>query len=721
MKKQKSKVRRLTTVQRIFVSYICICLVPIVLLTGALALSSYRTRQREEATRQTHVAESVARTLDSEFRRIKNLSLQLRDTSWVKKRGAVPGLYDEEFDINHKIAISSDLRGYTNANGILRRLSLVFPEKKEVFSSTGMYTAEDFFHSYSMERNQPPLEPQTVYDHLEPYLDGSLVTGAQLGMTGSSKGKIFYVEQLGNNLRSFLLAEISPASIRYMVSMIVPSDMVQFQIQTDSDSLTTLFLNPGNSKYEYALPSNYFPVKLVSGFTSVSGFSRRDALVVSVLVLVCLSFSINLALILTRLTYRPVKELLKHIQSKHTDTGGHMDDFALIEQAVSQLHTENETVLRMAEKYRENARETCLRRLLMDDYTPAQASEKLQEFDIPFSDDLCYFVLLMEQNKEAGSLDLPLEEALSQFDLQYETVTLSKKRTATIIAIRQEERSRLDLPTLIQRIIFTCREHSDDQPAVICGKPESGISGIARSYANAAERMQSRLSDTIRSAASERRYYFPTEWAMQLINHVKFGQEDLSREILVRLQQENEKKNMDMQHLLTMLAQTYGNIIRELAADPQKYEAQFDAIANESTADGMWEQMFRLNKMICCEKTATNQDANIELQLVAYVKEHLTDPDISLKELSSRFNLSVSAISKLFKRACGINFYDFLLSSRMDTACEIIKTQKISLSAVARAVGYENEYSFKRAFSRFYGMSVSEYLRKNNAGMNIDK
>ncbi len=64
-----------------------------------------------------------------------------------------------------------------------------------------------------------------------------------------------------------------------------------------------------------------------------------------------------------------------------------------------------------------------------------------------------------------------------------------------------------------------------------------------------------------------------------------------------------------------------------------------------------------------------------------------------LVDLGERFSLSVSAVSKLFKRVCGINFYDFLLSGRMELACEMLKNNKLSLGAVARAVGYENEYS----------------------------
>ena len=145
---------------------------------------------------------------------------------------------------------------------------------------------------------------------------------------------------------------------------------------------------------------------------------------------------------------------------------------------------------------------------------------------------------------------------------------------------------------------------------------------------------------------------------------------------------------------------------------PARYAAEFDAVSSAQTDDGMWGALYRVNALFCAGKTASQQAGDTEQQVVEYVKEHLTDPDLSLKDLGDRFNLSVSAVSKLFKRVCGINFYDFLLSGRMELACEMLENKKITLAAAARAVGYENDYSFKRAFSRFYGVSVSEYLRR---------
>ena len=718
MEKKRTRLRRFSTKQRILISYICICLVPIILLAGAFAVSSFRARAREEDTRRLHISDSAASTVDYEFYRLRNLSQQLSSTTWVKKRMVSSPIFQEDFSLSQRISICSDLRGYTATSGILSRLSLVFPEKDEVYSSTGLYTTEDFFHSFSLERDQEPLSPETVYENVDDYLSGSLISGADLGMTGGSAQKLFYLsglEQQTSQLRCFLLAELNPERIQYMVSAIVTSDLAEFSINTADTALVHLSLRPGESLVRYEFQSRYFPVTMVSGFHAAPAVHSQDMAPLAILVLVCLSFSFNLAVFLTKLTYRPIQELVIRMEGKRSRDKEQMDDFEAIAQAVTQLHTAHENVLRMAEQYRENARETCLRKLLQGDYTAVQAGEKCREFDIPFPDTMAYTVLLVE----GSGLALPLEEALSKAELPYELVSLSKTRTAVIWAEERQDRSNPD--RLVRQVIAACGESSDADPTYGCGSPMPGIVGIAHSYYDALAQLESKLSDRIRGAASKQSWYFPTEWSMELINHVRFGQEELAEALLCRLRQENDESDPNTKQLITVLAQTYGRIIQELAADPSSYGPQFDAIASERTLAGMWQQLLSLNHMFCTERAGANRETTLELQLVNYVKEHLTDPDISLKELSGRFNLSVSAISKLFKRSCGINFYDFLLSRRMNTACEILKTQDIALSAVARAVGYENEYSFKRAFSRFYGISVSEYLQKAGSEMNQDK
>ncbi|MFQ7725195.1 MAG: hypothetical protein ACLRI7_01965 [Ruthenibacterium lactatiformans] len=46
---------------------------PVVILAGVLAVSTFRAQQREDAARQAHTAELAARTLDAEFKRVQGL------------------------------------------------------------------------------------------------------------------------------------------------------------------------------------------------------------------------------------------------------------------------------------------------------------------------------------------------------------------------------------------------------------------------------------------------------------------------------------------------------------------------------------------------------------------------------------------------------------------------------------------------------------------------
>lgn len=98
-------------------------------------------------------------------------------------------------------------------------------------------------------------------------------------------------------------------------------------------------------------------------------------------------------------------------------------------------------------------------------------------------------------------------------------------------------------------------------------------------------------------------------------------------------------------------------------------------------------------------------------QIVAYVNEHYRDCNISLKDLSDSFNSSISAVSRSFKRATGVNFSEYLTAMRMTRAKELLR-QGSSVHSVATSVGYENDYSFRRAFERSEGMRLQDFRSK---------
>lgn len=98
--------------------------------------------------------------------------------------------------------------------------------------------------------------------------------------------------------------------------------------------------------------------------------------------------------------------------------------------------------------------------------------------------------------------------------------------------------------------------------------------------------------------------------------------------------------------------------------------------------------------------------------IVAYVDSHYTCSDLSLKELSDRFGMSVSAISKAFKELTGIKFFEYVSGLRMEKAKLLLQSDYYDIKTIAAMVGYDNEYSFKRAFLRYEDVRPRDYAER---------
>ena len=713
MEKGKKRSRGLTTVQRMYLSYVAICLIPMVVLTGALSLFMCRSYRRETASEQQRLAQTVSQAMDAEFHRARSLGQMLSDARWVKRRGAAPGLYDDQFDLRTKLDLCEDLRGY-RGSGAISQIAVVFPRKGEVFSSSGFYQTEDYFHTFSLGKDQQMLEPQQVYDHLPD--QGALVNGSDLGMTGMSAHKLFFVEELEYNdpMRCFLMVELDCSAIRNQIECLASDQMRSASIVDVDGPLLSVRFGAEEREEVYQCRSVCFPVDLVATFPRIRLIDPRGMGLIAALVLLVVALAARIAGYLTKRTYRPLKDLVERVSGdSQPPCGG--NEYALIEESISRLYTERENVLQVVERYRATARGNLLRQLLQGYFDGEEALEKMREFGIAFTNQMAYLVILVEE-RGAGHGSVALEEPLSGLDALYEIAELSKTRFAAIIGAVPGEQP---LPTpqeIARQIAGSYDARYETSPLLTYGAVEQGILGISKSYYVASEYLSARLSNNTRFAQPDKSFYYPTEWELQLLNRIRAGQQTMAQTILGEIRSENERRGVSRIHLhqlIRMLAQTYERMIQELDPQPERYEPLFGALDAGQTPETMWDALYRINEAFCRGRSDQEKGEDTERLIVDYVKEHLTDPNLSLKVLGERFSLSVSAVSKLFKRVCGINFYDFLLSGRMELACEMLKNNKLSLGAVARAVGYENEYSFKRAFSRFYGMSVSEYLRKN--------
>jgi AraC-like DNA-binding protein len=85
---------------------------------------------------------------------------------------------------------------------------------------------------------------------------------------------------------------------------------------------------------------------------------------------------------------------------------------------------------------------------------------------------------------------------------------------------------------------------------------------------------------------------------------------------------------------------------------------------------------------------------------------------ISLKEISSKVNMSPTAFCRFFKQRTLKTFSNFLIEVRIGNACKMLAVGDYNTTQCCFSSGYNNVSNFHRHFRRVTGMTPSEYKQK---------
>lgn len=93
------------------------------------------------------------------------------------------------------------------------------------------------------------------------------------------------------------------------------------------------------------------------------------------------------------------------------------------------------------------------------------------------------------------------------------------------------------------------------------------------------------------------------------------------------------------------------------------------------------------------------------------LKRHLEiefDQPTRLNELATRVGLTPQHLCSAFKRWFGVPPMDYLIQLRLHHAAHLLRDQNMSVTDVARRVGYDNLFHFSKLFTRRYGINPSK-------------
>ena len=96
---------------------------------------------------------------------------------------------------------------------------------------------------------------------------------------------------------------------------------------------------------------------------------------------------------------------------------------------------------------------------------------------------------------------------------------------------------------------------------------------------------------------------------------------------------------------------------------------------------------------------------HMQMQLLEYVDENLTKCELCLTSVADHMNMSVYAVSRLFKERTGTGFKEYVTAKRLDMAYRLLRTTSNNVVDIGKDVGFESASYFSTVFRKKFGVT----------------
>jgi YesN/AraC family two-component response regulator len=214
-------------------------------------------------------------------------------------------------------------------------------------------------------------------------------------------------------------------------------------------------------------------------------------------------------------------------------------------------------------------------------------------------------------------------------------------------------------------------------------------------------------------------YYYPIEIEAKLQNYVKDNNVRMLGLTLDRIYQENfVKRNLSSYMTRSLISEMNNTVIKTfdlLVLDKyqgkEELEKHILMIDRHSEIDKLFESFqtayIEICNVISLAKNATKTSKSMEL-IVEYINKDFSNKDLNMTTVADKFGFASAYLSRAFKEYTGDTFSSYVEKLRIEKSCELLINNK-SIESVSIQVGYNNIYSFRKAFKKVKGTNPSEY------------
>lgn len=693
--------------QRIFLCYLLVILCLLSAFGGYLVISSWRRAEEIQRGNLEIEAKMLAQIADEKFNMLSDTCTQLLNNTWIQKISSSSEIILSSLDVYDRRAICEMLRNHMNMSGIVSSMAILLPQKDEAIGVSAIWdSVQRYFQSiYIMQDDFKEEFYESVEDSygsltlttLENSRD--IVVGRCLDVYTEQKQVFFF--RISHSYFTGMLREHMGGSA-YTLEVLL-NGCVLLQTGTGTKMAETA---------EFEIPSDCFgwTYRVALPMANVVYFPCWAMILLGAAIMM---FAASMAAMLSYFTYRPVMQMLRRL-GVLTFSG---DEFSAVRRYFEETRQAEIEAESLTSQYYNSARNNLILSLLHADFAKRITNDTLELFGMPFrlSDRFLYVVVAVLREMEKGEEETVRDLLRIQNYLVLEKIPAIKcvaLESELIFILYEEDSERTNASKRLSRRVLQLKKYCEtsfEGYACLSGLPHHGLLGISKSYQ---EVQEARADGETGNNAS---YYFPLDWEIQMITQLRAGNEKALERILRELKRENLARALnDSEHrqLMRMLAGILLRAAREINAESKDFQIRLSEIAELEDRERGWERIAQMVLELCPLPEEGENAQSVAERIRLYLHEHFRDCNLSQKGVAEEFGLSCPNLSRMFKRATGKNFIDYLHELRVTAAKSAFDEGESDVLKVARNCGYDNEVTFRRAFFRIYAISPHQYLRQ---------
>ncbi|MDQ1909651.1 helix-turn-helix domain-containing protein [Paenibacillus sp. GD4] len=540
-----------------------------------------------------------------------------------------------------------------------------------------------------------------------------------------------------------------------VVDEMVDSQLTFMEIHNREELLYPLAGNHSaekNRKVLSEIPSDYLGWTFTSGlqvgqlFGWVSVISYLWVTIGVIVLLLCIVYLVYI----TRRNYKPIEIILQRIQAyqqRYVLQGKPpVDEFSFIEKALESLIDQTNVYEKRFQEDLMIHRKQFYQELLSGEreitWSEWKARMERLNLDYEFSR-LAMTVSRIDRysafqqeytERDQHLLKFVLTNVIHEFAKQGEvsvwTEWVTNDRLAALFLIRQEEGfDEEQLKRILESFRQWVQENLKFSVTVGIGSVGRELSALHPSYLEAMYPLRHRLtlgsnhvsigSEVQRSQAQGAyEYYQRVTSAVQYYRMTNPAWSDVLREIFKHMT-EDRLNDEEIRSLLDYMVHLFRRELEEMPEElgrgwdrmaPDLVRSLAEAESVEQLGTVFIAALDELFQHYVALRDAKSQTGLLEA-MKKYIEEHFTDPNLSLNQLSDRFEISPKYASQLFKEQFGLKFVDFLVQLRMEKAKQLLLETNEPIQDIAEKVGYTHGISFGRTFKKIVGATPGDYRK----------